>query len=160
MRGVIIGIVLILVAAGGYYQFSYLPAQREAAEAARVEAEQEAARVAAEAAAKAEAEKAAAEAAAKAEAEKAAAEKAAADAAAAAAAAQPAATAAPAAGGDGLDAAMTTEGFDAARVLAAIEASNLDEMRKTTLRTLVEGARNNPALIEAAMTQVRAALGR
>ena len=136
-RTVIIGAIVVLLAAGGYYQFSYKPAQ-EAAMAA------DAAAKAAEAAA-AEATAAAAAAAEAAAAEVAAAEAAAAD---AAAAATTAATAA-----------LDPAAFNADSVVALIDGSTIDAAMKTTLKTAVEAARANPALVADTIAQVKAALG-
>ncbi len=137
MKNVIIGIILIVAAGLGYYQFSYAPAQKAAAEAA----------------AKLEAEaKAAEEAAAKAAEEAAAAAKAAEEAAAATAATvTDAAT----------DAAAVLDpaAFDAAKVTALIDASPLDDAAKTTLKAAVTAAASNPALVQGAIDQVKAALG-
>ena len=134
----IIAIVAILAAAGlGYYQFSVVPAQKAAAEAAAAaEAEAKAAEEAAAAAAKA-----AEEAAAKAAEEAAAAAKAAEEAAAAAAAA------------------LDPAAFDAAKVTALIDGSTLDDATKTTLKAAVTAAASNPALVQGAVDQVKAALG-
>lgn len=178
-------IVLAVALAGiGYYQFSYVPAQRAAEEAAAAAA---AAQAAEEAAAAAAAE---AEAAAKAEAEAAAAAAAEAEAAAAAAAEQAAqaledtAAAAAEAAGAAVDATTEAAGeaaaaatgattdvqteaaaaldptnFDAARISALIDSSQLDALSKTTLKAAVEAAASNPALVQTAVDQVRSALG-
>jgi hypothetical protein len=131
-RTVIIGAIVVLLAAGGYYQFSYKPAQEAA--------------MAVEAAKKAE-EAAAAEAAA---AEAAAAEAAAAEAAAAEAAAATTAAA---------TAALDPAAFNADSVVALIDGSTLDDATKTTLKTAVEAARANPALVADTIAQVKTALG-
>ena len=129
-KNVIIGIILILAAGLGYYQFSYAPAQKAAAEAAaKLETEKKATE---EAAAKAAEEAAAAA--------KAAEETAAATAAAATAAIDPAA-------------------FDAAKVTALIDASALDDATKTSLKAEVTAAAGNPALVQATVDKVNAALG-
>ncbi|MCX7287942.1 MAG: hypothetical protein NTW20_10390 [Rhodobacterales bacterium] len=136
-RTFIIGAIVVLLAAGGYYQFSFKPAQEAA--------------MAVEAAKKAE-EAAAAEAAA---AEAAAAEAAAAATAAAEAAAAEAAAAATAAATAALDPAA----FNADSVVALIDGSSLDDAMKTTLKTAVEAARANPALVADTIAQVKTALG-
>ncbi|MBA3909261.1 MAG: hypothetical protein C0524_05100 [Rhodobacter sp.] len=133
-RTVIIGAIVVLLAAGGYYQFSYKPAQEAAMVA---EAEKKAAEEAAAA------EAAAAEAAAKAAEEAAAAEAAAAEAAAAAATA----------------AALDPATFNADSVVALIDGSTLDDATKTTLKTAVEAAKANPALVADTIAQVKTALG-
>ncbi len=136
-RTVIIGAIVVLLAAGGYYQFSFKPAQEAA--------------MAVEAAAKA-AEAAAAEATAAAAA---AAEAVAAETAAAATAAADAAAAATAAATTALDPAA----FNADSVVALIDGSPLDDAMKTTLKTAVEAARANPALVADTIAQVKTALG-
>lgn len=157
-RTVLIGAIVVLLAAGGWYQFSYKPAQEQA----MIE---EAAAKAAEAAA---AEAAAAEAAA-AEAAAAAAAEAEAAAAAAAAAATEAATAATDAATEGAAAvadaatdamaALDPANFNADSVVALIDGSSLDDATKTTLKTAVEAARANPALVAETVAQVKTALG-
>ncbi len=139
-RTVLIGALVVLIGAGGYYQFSYKPAQEAAA--------------AAEAAAKAAADEAAA-------AEAAAAEAAAAEAAAAEAAAAEAAAAEEAAAGAAGDAASVLDpaNFDAAAVNALIDASSLGADVKTSLKAAVDGAAGNPALVAGVLTQVKTALG-
>ncbi len=146
-RTVIIGAIVVLLAAGGYYQFSYKPAQ-------------EAATAAADAAAKAEADaKAAEEAAAKAAEETAAAaQKAADEAAAAATATTEAATDAAAAVTDAA-AALDPANFNADSVVALIDGSSLDDATKATLKTAVEAAKANPALVADTIAQVKTALG-
>lgn len=157
-RTVIIGAIVVLLAAGGYYQFSYKPAQ-------------EAAAAAAEAAAKAEADaKAAEEATAKAAEEAAAAAQKAADEAAAAATATTeaatdaaaatteAATDAAAAATDAA-AALDPANFNADAVVALIDGSTLDDATKATLKTAVEAAKANPALVADTVAQVKTALG-
>ena len=143
-RTVIIGAIVVLLAGGGYYQFVYKPAQ----EAAMI---QEAA--AAEAA---PAEAAAAEAAA---AEAAAAEAAATEAAAAAEAAAAEAAAAVTEAVTDAAAALDPANFNADSVVALIDGSTLDDAMKTTLKTAVEAARANPALVADTIAQVKTALG-
>ena len=187
-KNLLIGVAVVALAGLGYYQFSYVPAQRAAEEAAAAAA---AAQAAEEAAAAAAAE---AEAAAKAEADAAAAAVAEAEAAAAAAAEQAAqaledtaaaageaagaaveatteaageaaATVADTAAGAATDvqaeaaAALDPANFDAARISALIDASQLDDLSKTTLKAAVEAAASNPALVQTAVDQVRSALG-
>ena len=135
-RTVIIGAIVVLLAAGGYYQFSYKPAQEAAmaADAAAKAAEAAAAETAAAEAAAAEAAKKIAD-----------------EAAAAAAAAAEAATAAVAA----LDPAT----FNADSVVALIDGSPLDDAMKATLKTAVEAAKANPALVADTIAQIKTALG-
>jgi flagellar biosynthesis GTPase FlhF len=184
-KNVIIGLVVILLAAGGYYQFSYKPAQEAAMKA---EADAKAAADAAAAAAKAAEEEAAA-AAKKAEEEAAAAAKAAEEqaakaaeeaAAAAAKAATDAAAATTEAAGDAAAAATEAAGdaaaaatdaaadaakvldpanFDAVKVKALIDASALEEATKTTLKAGVDAAAADTALVPGAIEAVKKALG-
>jgi hypothetical protein len=159
-KNILIGLVVILAVAGGYYQFSIKPAQ-EAAAAAAMAADEAAA-----AAAKA-AEDAAAEAAAKAvEEQAAAAALAEQEAAAAAEAAAPAVTEAT---GDAAAAVteavsdMTTlldpANFDAAKIGMMIDASSLDDTTKSALKASAEAAGTDPAAIQAVIGSVKAALG-
>jgi hypothetical protein len=183
-RTVIIGAIVVLLGVGGGYQFWYKPnqeaqlladAQAEAAAAAAAEAAAaEAAAAEAAAAEAAAAEAAAAEAAAAA----AAATEAAAEGAAAAteavtegaAAATEAATDAAAGAAevvtegaaavtDAAAAALDPANFNADGVVALIDGSSLDDATKTTLKTAVEAARANPALVADTVAQVKAALG-
>jgi colicin import membrane protein len=150
-RTAIIGAIVVLLAGGGYYQFSYKPAQEAAMKAAE-EAK------AAEAAAK--------EAAMKAEADAAAAAAAATEAATAtteaategAAAATEAVTEGAAAATDAM-AALDPANFNAETVVALIDGSALDDAAKTTLKTAVEAAKANPALVADTIAQVKTALG-
>jgi chemosensory pili system protein ChpA (sensor histidine kinase/response regulator) len=162
----IAGAALIALAAGGYWQFVEVPARQAAIEARTAEeaaaraAAEEAARAAAaaeaaratEEAARAEAEQA--ERAAAEEAERAAAEEAerAAEEAARAEAAQAEWRAA-------LLAALDPANLDADRMIAAIEQAGFDAAQADELKKLVRDAAGNPALLEAAAAQVRAALG-
>lgn len=180
-RNVLIGLAVVILAGLGYYQFSYVPAQRAAAEAAAAaQAAEEAAAAAAaeaEAAAAAEAEAAAA-AAAEAEAAAAAAAEAATEAVEGAAeavgeAASDAAEAVTEGAADAADAvaegaanvqaeaaaALDPANFDPARISALIDASQLDDTTKTTLKSAVEAAAASPALVQPAIDQVKAALG-
>ncbi|NHB77385.1 MULTISPECIES: hypothetical protein [Rhodobacterales] len=139
-RTVIIGAIVVLLAAGGYYQFSYKPAQEAAAQAKMAEEQAAAAAKAAEEAAAKAAEEAAA-----------AAQKAADEAAAAASATVEAA-------GDAA-AALDPANFNADAVVALIDGSTLDDATKTTLKTAVEAARTNPALVADTIAQIKTALG-
>jgi hypothetical protein len=150
-RTVIIGAIVVLLAAGGYYQFSYKPAQEAAAEMKAAEEKAAAdAKAAEEAAAKAAEEAAAA------------AQKVADEAAAAAAATTEAATeAATDAAAAVVDAAAALDpaNFNADSVVALIDGSTLDDATKTTLKTAIEAARANPALVADTIAQVKTALG-
>jgi polyisoprenoid-binding protein YceI len=139
-RTVIIGAIVVLLAAGGYYQFSYKPAQEAAAEA-QAAADQTAA------AAQAAADEAAAAAAATTEAVTEGAE-----------AATEAVTEGAAAVTDAA-AALDPANFNADSVVALIDGSSLDDATKTTLKTAVEAARSNPALVADTIAQVKTALG-
>ena len=135
-KNVIIGAIVVLLAAGSYYQFSYAPKQAAMEAAAAAEAEAAAATKAAEdaaAAAAAEAEAAAAKAAEE-----------------AAAAAETVTEAMPA-----LDAAT----FDPVAVAGMIDASTLDDAMKATLKAAVTAAGTDPAAITAVIAQVKTALG-
>ncbi len=136
-RNLIIGIIVLLVIGGGYYEFSYKPAQELAQKAADEAA----------AAQKAAEEKAAAD--------KAAADKAAADAKAAAdkAAADAAKLAADAA------AVLDPAAWDAAKVSAFIDTTALDDATKTTLKAAVTAAGTDATMIGAVITQIKTALG-
>jgi hypothetical protein len=143
-RTVIIGAIVVLLAAGGYYQFSYKPAQEAAAVMKAAEEKAAAdAKAAEEAAAKAAEEAAAA-------AQKVADE--------AAAAATEAATATTEAVTDAA-AALDPANFNADAVMALIDGSALDDAAKTTLKTAVDAAKANPALVADTIAQVKTALG-
>ena len=137
-------IVVVVVALVGY--FGWYKPQQDAKAAMEAAAAEAAATQAAEAAA---AEKAAAD---KAAADQAAADQAAADAAAADAAAT---------GQVAVDPAtlLTPEGFNADQVIALIEGSNLSAQQKSTLSGAVRVGANNPALLGAALDNVKLALG-
>lgn len=143
-RNLIIAIIAILLIGGGYYQFSYKPAQ-EAAIAAK-QAADDAAKAAADAAAKA-----AADAAAKAAADAAAATQA------ATAAATTAATDATAAMADAAKL-LDPANWDATKVNAMIAASTLDDATKKTLTDAVTAAGTDAAKIGEVITQIKAAL--
>ncbi len=55
--------------------------------------------------------------------------------------------------------ALTTEGFDMSTASSLIDSSSLSEMEKMTLKTALEQAQSNPALLDAALQQARGALG-
>jgi type II secretory pathway component PulM len=133
---ILAGLAVLAIAAGGYWQFVEVPARQAAAERAAAEAAR-----AAEEAAAAEAARAAEEAAA----------------AAARAAEEAAAEAASRA--EGIAAALDPANLDPARIIDAIEASDLPAERKTFLTGIVRSAEGNAALLEAAAAQVREALG-
>ena len=135
-RTVIIGAIVVVLAGVGYYQFVFLPQQEQAMQ-----------------------EEAAAAAAAAAEAEAAAAAEAAAEAVTEGAAAATEAVTEGVAAVAGAAAALDPANFNADAVIAVIDGSTLDDATKTTLRTAVEAARTNPALVADTVAQVRTALG-
>lgn len=141
-RNVLIGLVLILLAGGAYYQFAYKPGKvaemAAAAEAAATKAADEAAVTAkaAEDAAAAEAKKVADEAAA------------------AAGAAVTEGTAAT----DAM-AVLDPANFDAVKISAMIDASTLDAGVKTTLKAGIEAAAADPGKIAGALAAVKTAMG-
>ena len=49
--------------------------------------------------------------------------------------------------------------FDADKLIAAVDTSTLDDATKATLKTAIEGARNNPGAVQAVIDQVKAAMG-
>ena len=165
-RTVIIGAIVIILAGLGYYQFSYKPAQEaameqeaaaKAAEAAAAEAAAAEAAAAEAAAATTEAATEAVEGAAEAVTEGAAdATEAATDAVEGAA---EAVTEGTAAATDAAAAALDPANFNADAVVGLIDGSSLDDATKTTLKTAVEAARANPALVADTVAQVKAALG-
>ncbi len=143
-RTVLIGAIVVLLAGTGYYQFVYKPQQEAAMVAEAQKKAEEAAAAAAEAAA----------------AEAAAAEAAAAEAAAAAAAeAEAAAASAAEAAETDPAAALDPANFNPVAVTALIDGSTLDAATKTTLKTAVDAAAANPALVADTVAQVRTALG-
>ena len=54
---------------------------------------------------------------------------------------------------------LTTEGFDATKVGEMIDGSSLDDATKTALKAAADAAANNPALLQIALDQIKAALG-
>lgn len=60
---------------------------------------------------------------------------------------------------DAAAAALDPANFNADAVAALIDGSALDDATKTTLKTAVEAARANPALVAETVAQVRTALG-
>ena len=57
------------------------------------------------------------------------------------------------------EAALTPEGFDFEQVQQMIEDSDLGDLQKTALTTGLNTVRDNPAQLEAVLTQIRDALG-
>lgn len=53
---------------------------------------------------------------------------------------------------------LTPENFDADKIVALIDGSDLPDAQKTVLRTAVQNAAGNPELVSAAITQVKQAL--
>jgi hypothetical protein len=138
-RTVLIGAIVVLLAAGGYYYYTTQGAPAPAADEAAPAAE-EAAPAAEEAAPAAEEAAPAAEEAAPAAEE-------------AAPAAEEAAPATDAA------AVLDPANFDAAAINALIDGSSLGADVKATLKSAVDAAAANPALVQPAIDQVKAALG-
>lgn len=66
---------------------------------------------------------------------------------------------APAAPSGDIAALLDPATFDADKLIAAVDASTLDDATKATLRTAIEGARNDPAAVPAVIDQVKAAMG-
>ena len=60
---------------------------------------------------------------------------------------------------DAAAAALDPANFNADAVVALIDGSALDDATKATLKTAVEAARANPALVADTITQVKTALG-
>jgi colicin import membrane protein len=167
MKRTILIIVALLLAVGAYYQFSYVPAQRAAEEAAAAatKAAEEAA-----AAAKAAEDKAAEEAAAAAKAAEEATAKAAEEAAAAAAAATEAATeaagavtdAATEAAGAVTDAASMV--WDATKltsedIMARISGAPIPQETKDTLTATYNSVKDNPSAVQMVLDQLKQAMG-
>ena len=155
MRQFLVIVLVVVLGAGAWYQFSYLPKER-AAEAAAVE------KAAADAAA-AEAEKAAADAKAaedKAAADaKAAADQAAADAKAAAAAAGAAATDGTAAAGDARGMIWDATKLSEAEITARIAAAPVAQSVRDTLMASYTGLKDNPAAVQQVLDQLKQAMG-
>ena len=61
--------------------------------------------------------------------------------------------------GEGIAGALDPQNFDADSVIGAIDSSSLDDATKSTLKSVVEAAKSNPALVQPAIDQVKAALG-
>ncbi|KQI73074.1 hypothetical protein AN191_04050 [Loktanella sp. 5RATIMAR09] len=54
---------------------------------------------------------------------------------------------------------LTVEGFDFDSVLEIVQNSELSQMQKTVLTTSLEGARNQPELLQPVLESIREALG-
>ena len=54
---------------------------------------------------------------------------------------------------------LTLDGFDFDKVAELIDASALDDVKKTLLRTTLEGAKDNPELLAGVLEQIKQALG-
>lgn len=54
---------------------------------------------------------------------------------------------------------LTAEGYDAGKVAEMIDASNLDANMKDGLKTALQSAANDPALLQDVLSQVKMALG-
>ena len=55
--------------------------------------------------------------------------------------------------------ALTVEGFDYDRVLEMVETSELSQMQKTVLTTSLEGARDNPELLQPVLDNIKELMG-
>jgi colicin import membrane protein len=146
-RTVLIGAIVVLLAGLGYYQFVYVPQQQDTPAAAEGEAP------ATEAPAT-ESEAPATEApATEAPATEAPATE--------APATEAPATEAPATEAPAADAAAALDpaNFNADAVVALIDGAAIDDAAKATLKTAVEAARANPALVADTIAQVKTALG-
>jgi colicin import membrane protein len=60
---------------------------------------------------------------------------------------------------DGLSDLLTMEGFDLEKVIEAVDGSDLDALQKTTLKTGLQQAKDNPELLKGVLSQVKSALG-
>jgi hypothetical protein len=54
---------------------------------------------------------------------------------------------------------LTVDGFDMTKVSEMIDASDLDVLQKTALKTSIEQAQNNPELLTQALETAKSALG-
>ena len=54
---------------------------------------------------------------------------------------------------------LTTDGFDAGKVLEMINGSDMSEVQKTVLAGAVNSVKDNPALLEATLTRIKEAMG-
>ena len=54
---------------------------------------------------------------------------------------------------------LSPEGFDADKVMELIEGADLSAVQKTALGAALEGAKDNPALLDATLTRIKEALG-
>jgi hypothetical protein len=143
-RTVLIGAIVVLLAAAGYYQFVYVPQQQETPAAAEAPATEAPATEAPATEAPAADAPAATEAPAT-----------------EAPATEAPATEAPATEAPAADAATALDpaNFNADAVVALIDGAAIDDATKTTLKTAVEAARANPALVADTIAQVKTALG-
>ena len=51
------------------------------------------------------------------------------------------------------------DGFDFDRVIEAIDGSEMGTLQKTTLKTGLEQARDNPELLQGVLEQIKSAMG-
>jgi len=54
---------------------------------------------------------------------------------------------------------LTPEGFDFDKVVEMVDGSDLDPLKKTTLKTALESAKDNPELLSSVLDQIKGALG-
>lgn len=161
-KSVIIGAIVIVLAAGGYYQFSYKPAQEaaEAEAAAKAAAEATPAPTAAPTTAATTEPTTEPTTAPTTEATVApTTEPTAAPTTEPTTAPTTAPTVEPTTATPSPEAALDPANFDADAVIAVIDGSSLDAATKATLKTAVEAAKANPALVADTVAQVKAALG-
>ena len=59
---------------------------------------------------------------------------------------------------EGLEALLSVEGFDMARVMDIIQGAGLNDLQKTTLEAALEQAQNSPEALEEVLAQLRGAL--
>ena len=59
----------------------------------------------------------------------------------------------------GMMALLSPDGFDAEKVIEMIDGSDLSGVQKTALTAAVNGAKDNPELLEATLTRLKEALG-
>ena len=54
---------------------------------------------------------------------------------------------------------LTVDGFDFDRVMEMVESSELSQMQKTVLTTSLEGARDNPELLQPVLENIKELMG-
>ncbi|MEL7125862.1 MAG: hypothetical protein AAGK30_06510, partial [Pseudomonadota bacterium] len=61
--------------------------------------------------------------------------------------------------GAGIAQLLTTDGFDFDQVIEMIDGSEMNTLQKTSLKTGLEQARDNPELLQGVLDQIRSAMG-